>query len=118
MYAFLACAFKTNDCTLSRHVYLLKIAIRVLRNKTKRLYCTRFKHTRIKQSGLMLPRQTRLNKVVVHFLGIYSIKQSDCTLFRYSRSDLNSPTLSTEAFAVCAAISASQTSAEMLEVLL
>ena len=40
MYAFLRWAFKTNDCTLSRHVYLRKKAIRVLRNftKTKRPY--------------------------------------------------------------------------------
>ena len=30
-YALLACAFKTNDCTLSRHVYLMKKAIRFLR---------------------------------------------------------------------------------------
>ena len=76
----------------------MKIAIRVLRNKTKqmkRLYCTRFKHTRIKQSGFTLPRQTRLNKVAVHFLGIYTIKQSDCThLSIPARSELNIRTLS------------------------
>ena len=103
MYAFLSCALKTNHYTLSRHVYMMKIAIRVLRNKTKRpkqLYCTqctRFKHTQIKQSGFTIPRQTSLNKVAVHFLGIYSVKQRDCALFKHARSELNSRTLSTVA---------------------
>ena len=74
MYAFLACAFKINDCMLSWHVYLMKIATRVHAhsNKTKRL----------------------------NAFWADSIKQSGCTLFRHNRSELNSRTLSRR-LAVC-----------------
>ena len=61
--------------------------------------------TRIKQSGL------------INAFRADSIKQSGCTLFRHTRSELNSRTLSRR-LAVCAAISAWQTPEEMPETLL
>ena len=73
--------------------------------------------TRIKQSGFTFSRKIQLKKVAVHFLGIYSIKQSDCTPFNHIRSELNSRTLSRR-LAVSATISAWQTPDEMPETLL
>ena len=61
--------------------------------------------TRITQSGLMFSRQIQSNKAAVRFLPMHT------------RSELNKRTLSWR-LAVCAAISASQTPKEMLEMLL
>ena len=84
MYASLLCTFKTNDCTLSRHVYLVQtssrqtlpklsgytlsthtrqtqLAVRCLRKLDKNKSAMRFrsKHTR--------------SKAAVHFLDIYGL---------------------------------------------
>ena len=73
MWAFFASAFKTNDCTLSRHVYVMKMATRVLRILPQNEAAIRFLDYSNKRKQLYtLFRQTRLNKVAVHFLGMYS----------------------------------------------
>ena len=58
LYAFQACIFDENSYT-----YFAQ------QNEAALLYV-------FKQSRFTLPRQTRLDKVSVHFLGIYSIKKA------------------------------------------
>ena len=81
LYTFQACMFGKNSHTCSAQQ----------NEATEAAILCAFKHTRIKQiSGFTLLRQTRLNIVAIHFLGIYSIKHSDRKPFGH--------TLSTEAF--------------------
>ena len=61
LYAFQACIFDENS-----HTYF---AQQNEATEAALLYA-------FKQSGFTLPRQTRLDKVSVHFLSIYSIKKA------------------------------------------
>ena len=56
MYAFLACAFKANDCTISSYAYLMKVAIRVLHVLQQN------------QAAIHLLDILKYNKVALHFL--------------------------------------------------
>ena len=58
LYAFQACILDENS-----HTYFAQ------QNEAALLYA-------FKQSGFTLPRQTRLDKVSVHFIGIYLIKNA------------------------------------------
>ena len=66
---------KTNDCTLSKHVYLTKMTVRVLGTLIKKKEVASFL---VDKSKLTLRSLGKLDysKMAVHFLGIYNQTQA------------------------------------------